>query len=821
MKNSEYWTNRISILENAQTKKNIDYFNGDLEKIYQKAIGETEKDIAKWYTRFATENGVSMAEAKKMLSGRELKEFKWTVEEYIDYGKKNAVSGEWMKQLENASARYHVSRLESLKLQMQNHVEVLMGNEVDGVTDLMRQHLEDGYYKTAFEVQKFTGLGSSFSQLDNDQIERILSKPWAPDGTNFSERIWGNHRTELVNDLHAKLTRAIIMGDNPKVLAKGFAKYVSDEAAKSFKSKKSRAENLIMTETSFFRSEGQRKCYNDLGVDEFENCATLDSRTSETCRDMDGTHFLVKDMKPGVNCPPFHNRCRTATCPYFDDEFTLDEVRAARADDDSYYTVPANMQYREWKSKYVDNISDADYFKNAGKHYIDFYNTDRKLTYKESNIIERQEELNDKRDNIQVEMNNLEAKEYADIWKDPVTIKDYESKADRIQAKRDYFENQYNKTGDYKFKILLDDLSEFEANGKKYLTLKSELSDVIDEIKDLPEQLKDVRKQIMDHRGINPDNMKSKIDKLKGKLANLKKPLDVSDKKALANYRGNKARWTKELKALQDEYDSVVKRFGLEIEDDRFAKARKAAAKIWDKRTEADKYYRALLDKEWNNYSEFEKYSIWQYTRNSHPINKPLSGYEHGWDRGSFKGLGKADWNSENSWRNFRTRTFETKFGVDDHVQYDRTIKDLTKAIDKSAFIDDVWLVRGSDENGLAGLLEGDLLSFDDAKQLLNKSEDKIKNALEGQIFTNHAFTSTGIASNAGFDGSVKYKIYAPKGTKGVYSEPTSYFGQTVGKNERLYEVGDNFNYVGGEAEVILQRGTQFRITNVEVKNGE
>lgn len=355
MKNSEYWLKRAQLLEDAQTKKNVEYFNGELERIYQKAIHDTEKDIASWYTRFASNNGISMVEAKKLLNNRELKEFKWTVEEYIKYGRENAVNGKWIKQLENASVRYHVSRLESLKLQMQNHVEVLMGNVVDDVTDLMREHLEDGYYRTAFEIQRFTGVGALFSQLDEDQIERILSKPWASDGINFSERIWGEHRPELVNELHKKLTQAIIMGKNPKVLTKGLAKYVSDEAAKSFRSKKSRAENLVMTETSFFRSEGQRRCYKELGVDEFENCATLDAKTSEICRDMDGTHFPVSDMQPGINCPPFHNRCRTATCPYFDDEFASDELRAARGADSSYYTVPADMTYREWERKFGKN----------------------------------------------------------------------------------------------------------------------------------------------------------------------------------------------------------------------------------------------------------------------------------------------------------------------------------------------------------------------------------------------------------------------------------------------------------------------------------
>lgn len=353
MRNSEYWAKRARELEEAQNRQNERYIGGELERIYGRAIRETEKDIARWFARFAKNNKVTMAQARKLLTSDELKELKWTVEEYIEYGQKNGVSGEWIKQLENASARYHISRLDTLKLQMREHVEELTAAEAKGVKDLIQNHYEDSFYKTAHEVQKFTRVGTTLEKLDRDGIERVLSKPWAPDGIDFSSRIWGTYRPQLVNELHKTLSQAIIMGENPKVIADGFVKYVSDEAARTYKQKKSRAENLVITETAYFRAEGQRKSYKELGVEEFENCATLDSKTSEICRDMDGTHFPVSEMQPGLNCPPFHPRCRTATCPYFNDEFTADEVRAARAADGSYYTVPADMTYREWEKTFV------------------------------------------------------------------------------------------------------------------------------------------------------------------------------------------------------------------------------------------------------------------------------------------------------------------------------------------------------------------------------------------------------------------------------------------------------------------------------------
>lgn len=153
MKHKDYWRKRFEQLEEAQNNKSVKYYL-ELEKQYKLAINSIEKDILAWYNRFAKNEGISLLEAKKLLNTRELEEFKWSVEEYIKYGKENAINQKWMKELENASARVHITRLEALKLQIQQQVEVLYGNELDGIDKLMRDIYTSGYYHTAFNVQQ-------------------------------------------------------------------------------------------------------------------------------------------------------------------------------------------------------------------------------------------------------------------------------------------------------------------------------------------------------------------------------------------------------------------------------------------------------------------------------------------------------------------------------------------------------------------------------------------------------------------------------------------------------------------------------------------
>lgn len=344
MNNGEYWQKRFELLEQAAHQQGVQCY-ADIEKQYRQAQKQLEGQIAAWYQRFASNNGVTLAEAKRMLNAKELAELKWDVNQYIQYGQENAINGTWVKQLENASARFHISRLEALKLQTQQSIEVMFGNQLDSIDSTMRNVYKSGYYHTAYEIQKGVGIGWDFSALDDKQISKVINKPWAVDGKNFSERIWGN-RQKLVNELNNTLTQNIILGKDPQKAI--------DEIARKMNTSKTNAGRLVMTEEAFFSSAAQKDCFTELDVEQFEIVATLDSHTSDICRGMDGKHFKMSEWKVGETAPPFHVHCRSTTVPYFDDEFDAVGERAARNEETGKtYFVPADMTYEQWSKKFV------------------------------------------------------------------------------------------------------------------------------------------------------------------------------------------------------------------------------------------------------------------------------------------------------------------------------------------------------------------------------------------------------------------------------------------------------------------------------------
>lgn len=341
MKKSSYWQDRF-IKEEQRRNKDARAYIKTIEKQYDQALKGIEKDINNWYMRIAKNNNISLLEAKKILSKKELAEFKWEVEDYIKAGEANSSSPTWIKELENASARVHISRLEALKIQIQNQVETLYGTRDKEMQDYLIRTYGDTYYHAAYEIQKGIGLGSSVYSLDTNKVNQIIHKPWAVDGKNFSERIWED-KNKLINTLHNGLTQSFIRGSSPYQI-------VSD-IAKEFNVRKSVAGRLVMTESAAYAAKAQENCYKDLGVDQYEIVATLDTHTSPICQEMDGKVFNIKEYEVGVTANPFHPNCRTVTAPYFADD--TKSMRAMRNKEGKIEYVPADMKYKEWYSKYV------------------------------------------------------------------------------------------------------------------------------------------------------------------------------------------------------------------------------------------------------------------------------------------------------------------------------------------------------------------------------------------------------------------------------------------------------------------------------------
>lgn len=815
MNNAEYWKLRFEQLEQAQNQKGVKAY-ADIERQYKEAQKQLEGQIARWYQRFATNNGISLAEARQYLKGADLKEFKWDVQEYIKYGQDNALNSGWMKELENASAKYHISKLEALKVQTQHSLEVMYAKQFGTMHGALSDAFESGYYHTAYELQHGFNVGWDIAGLDQAQIEKVLAKPWAADGYNFSERIWGN-KNKLISEVHNELSRNIMLGADPQKAI--------DSLAKKMNTSKNNAGRLVMTEEAYFSSAAQKDCFESLGVEQYEIVATLDSHTSDICRSLDGKHFPMKDYQPGVTAPPFHVYCRSTTVPYFDEQFDIGERAARDEETGKTYYIPDDMNYQEWKETFVDGGDKSGFDVLDDGSALHYTHHEEPEPPKQKKEYLTKKKLQAKIADADVQLEDLEAQfkgvsggwTFDEVLKDfgsledftdgddLAKLKDLHSQVEAIEAQKAEWQQKLNE------KLIAE---QKKALAKQQVELEAQKAAVQQQLDDFEVKTysgiwynKDVT--TADWAGLNIEGKKKYYEgkfitetdpDLMQKYQDLYKQLEELDTegKAYADIQ-------KELKQIQSQITKVqadlkkLEQGGIiDSVDDAFSQGRKDAA-IWAKTTkEADDVLRDTCGEVWRTSPPIQKNAIYDYTQSYHKFNEPLRGIEYGSEK--FLGVGNVDLDqigvSYQGWKPGQMR---------------KEINAMTDIISKSTYKEDFWLQRGCRFKGMDKFFN---VSMD---RLQSATQAELEQLLLNTTPTEYGFCSCGVAKGKGFSGDIILNIYAPSGTQMMYVEPFSAFGNGGGKNWDGIAKQGSF---GQESEIILQQGTKFRVTKVEKTPG-
>lgn len=297
--------------------------------------------ITGFYRQYAEGERISLQAAKKIADRRALS---LTMEEAERLASLYPKDMEISSLLRRGNLLRAVSRGEFLRMQLQLLASAAMG-EYDAETGRsLTQLFEESYYKALFDTQQFIGYGSNFNRLNTRQIEAAINTAWS--GKSYSERIWGGQRQTLARYLNRIVTTGIIEG---RPISEMTAQLQSAMNTGAYE-----ARRLIRTECTAIAGKANLVGYLENGTEQFEFVSTLDRRTSERCREMDGRLFYVKDGCVGENIPPLHPFCRSTTVPYVPDaEFDWDDTRAARNSAGETYKVPGEMTYLEWHRKYV------------------------------------------------------------------------------------------------------------------------------------------------------------------------------------------------------------------------------------------------------------------------------------------------------------------------------------------------------------------------------------------------------------------------------------------------------------------------------------
>ena len=298
MSSYDYWKER----EEAQRKKNIKdekEYDKEIKKIYQNMMDRINNEIYSFYAKYASDNGITMREAKKRASKLDIEEYARKAAKYVEEKNFSKQANEEMK-LYNLTMK--VNRLELLKANI--GLELIKGHNI-----LYQFFYKLLHRRVTNETDRLSGiLGDTI--IDNKKFADSIVNASFHNAT-FSDRIW-MYQDFLKNDINNLLQTGLIQGRNPNVLAR--------DLRKRFNVKISDAERLMRTEMARVQIDAQMKSYAANGIDEFEYIACGGSDVCDICKKLDGKVFKVSKMLISENAPPMHPNCHCSTGVHIDNK---------------------------------------------------------------------------------------------------------------------------------------------------------------------------------------------------------------------------------------------------------------------------------------------------------------------------------------------------------------------------------------------------------------------------------------------------------------------------------------------------------------------
>lgn len=305
-KSKTYWTKR-QLTHEEERHKGAEAFIDEAVRAYDAVMTKLEEAISARLVAISDNNGVSMTEAMRRLSKKELTGWQMSLKEFIKLSERGNLPEDLEQALRNASHRAHLSKLEAMKTLIDASIRVESYNLNADLTTFLSEEWQKVIDDTIIKDGGTLGVGYSKKAL-----ELVISKPWAQDGRTFSKRIWEDGQ-KTSRRLQDNLEQNILLGKHPHDIIRDMQKVLP-------KNKRSDIARLVHTEHAYVASEADRVAFEALELEKYEICAVLDSKTSALCRSLDGKVFDLKGRKVGINAPPFHPNCRTVTVPYFEDE---------------------------------------------------------------------------------------------------------------------------------------------------------------------------------------------------------------------------------------------------------------------------------------------------------------------------------------------------------------------------------------------------------------------------------------------------------------------------------------------------------------------
>ena len=349
-KNRRYWAEReAEALKHYITDEKE--YDKEIKRIYQNMLDACQKEIESFYAKYASAEGISLAEAKKRVSKLDIAAYERKAAKYVKEKNFSKKANEEMR-LYNATMK--INRLEMLKANI--GLETIAGH--DELEKFMAGILKG---RTMDELERQAGILGKTIRNNAAKAHAIVNGSFHS-GT-FSDRIW-QYQDLMREDLGKLLQQGLIQGKGARAIAKGLKKYWYGNDPRTGGGATYCMERLMRTELARVQTEAQKQSFIENGVDYY--VFRVNGGCCAICQSLSGKRFRVAKMMPGENAAPLHPHCRCSASPYVDvDMEELEAILDFVDQGGTYEEWNATVRVEWQKKKTLENSDKLDY--NASK----------------------------------------------------------------------------------------------------------------------------------------------------------------------------------------------------------------------------------------------------------------------------------------------------------------------------------------------------------------------------------------------------------------------------------------------------------------------
>ncbi len=332
--------------------------------LLKEAKKKVDRQINEVYLAYSNKTGLAVDELAMVLNHTERANFVLAIKAKMQ---ELAIN---FKDVYHEGYLARLSRLDALREQIYWEMVKLAPKEIAIMEETFSRVARQNYNDLGLEFKRFN-IPVSFSQVDTNIIEQVLSRKWY--GSNFSTRVWKNTE-ELARNIWLKIGGALSVGQS-------YQKTMRDIRGE-FRVETYQAMRLVRTETNFILNQSTLARYKSVGIRYYQYLADLEGNICSVCRDLNGSVHKVNEAMTGDNYPPIHPNCRCTTVALFEeDKLDLEKIKESEgkirgvAEDLDFITARPNKNSRhiyyfpkdataqeiteelgtDWVSKFVSN----------------------------------------------------------------------------------------------------------------------------------------------------------------------------------------------------------------------------------------------------------------------------------------------------------------------------------------------------------------------------------------------------------------------------------------------------------------------------------